>query len=112
MRRVIELKHVGPKDHVRNLVTDLIDRLEGKLGHLRNEAVSVHVVFEENEAHRLYRSSVTCHVPGRTVAAHEESHDAGTTIREAFAEVERQLDKHRALLRREHLRRRAGRRVP
>ena len=54
MKRFIELKHVGPRAHVRALVDDLIDRLEEKLRHFRDDTMSVHVVFEENAAHMRY----------------------------------------------------------
>ena len=109
MKRVIELKHVGPKAHVHQLLEDLMDRLEEKLAHFPSDAVSLHAMFEENGRHKLYRTSLTCHVPGRTVAAHEESRDAGATIRQAFSELERQLDKQKAILRHEYLRRRSKR---
>lgn len=114
MKRFIELKHVGPKAQVRGLIEDLSGRLEDKLRHFPEEAVSLHVVFEENGAHTLYRTAVTCHVPGHTVAAHEESRQAGTTIREAFAEIERQMDKLNAVIRQDYLRRRSAktRRAP
>ena len=110
MKRIIELKHVvGPKRHVRALLEDLLDRLEGKLQHFQGDSVSVHALFEVNGAHKLYRAALTCHVPGRTAVAHEEAHDAGDVIRAVFAEVERQLEKHKAVLRREPLRKRAQR---
>jgi len=105
MKRIIELKHVGPKQHVRNLLEDLIGRLEERLSHFPDDAVTLHVVFEENGSHKLFRTSLSCHVPGHTVAAHEEGREAGTTIREVFADVERQLEKQKAFLRHEHLRR-------
>lgn len=107
MQRIIELKHVGPKAHVRQLLEDLIGRLEEKLQHVPAEATTLHVMFEENGTHKLYRTSLTCHIPGHTVAAHEERRDAGSSIRKAFAEVERQLEKQKAVLRHEHLRRRS-----
>ena len=107
MQRVIELKHVGPKDHVRHLIDELIDRVEDRFRHFASEAVSIHVLFEENGTHKLYRTSVTCHVPGHMVAAHDESRDPGATIRSAFEEIERQLDKRSAIVRGEPLRRRA-----
>jgi len=113
MKRTLELKHVGPRHHVHQLLEELIDRLEGKLTHFPSDAVSLHAVFEENGAHKLYRTSLTCHVPGHTVAAHEEDHDPGSSIRQAFAEIERQLEKRKALLRHEPLRRwRKSGRVP
>lgn len=104
MKRMIELKHVGPKDHVRGLIDQLIDRLEAKLQHFPADAISLHALFEENGTHKLYRTSLTCHVPGHLVAAHEEGRDAGHAIRDAFDEVERQLEKRNALRRGEHLR--------
>lgn len=105
MKRMIELKHVGPREHVQHLLEELTDRLGNKLKHFPEEAVSLHVLFEENGARKLYRTSLTCHVPGHTVAAHEERREAGSSIREAFAELERQLEKQKALLRHEYRRR-------
>ena len=99
MKRSIELKHVGPREHVQRLFEELIDRLGTKLKHFPDDAVSVHAVFEENGTHKLYRTSLTCHVPGHTVAAHEERREAGASIRDAFAELERQLEKQKAHLR-------------
>ena len=104
MKQTIELKHVGPKGHVRALLEDLIGRLEEKLSHFPPDAVSLHVLFDENGTHKLFHTALTCHVPGHTVAAHEEGREAGATIRKAFAEVQRQLEKQKAFLRREHLR--------
>lgn len=109
MQRTIELKHVGARRHVRELLEELLDRLEEKLGHSRGDAVSVHAVFEEHSARRLYRTSLTCHVPGHTAAAHEERRSAGAAIRRAFAEVERQLEKQKAVGRHERLLRRVQR---
>ena len=109
MKRTIELKHVSARHHVRNLLEELIDRLEEKLQHFSSDAVSLHVVFEENGSHKLYRASLRCHVPGHTVAAHEERRDAGAAIRGTFAEIERQLEKRKAILRHEHLLRRSKR---
>ena len=107
MRRTIELKHVGPRNHVQRLLSELIDRLEDKLQRVSQDAMSVHAVFEENGSHKLYRTSLTCHLPGHLVAAHEEGRDPGLTIRKAFAELERQLDKQKAILRHERLMRRS-----
>lgn len=105
MKRVVELKHVGPKAHVKQLLDDLLDRLEDKLTHFPPDAVSVHVLFDENGSHKLYHTSLTCHVPGRTVAAHDEDRDAGVAIREAFAELERQLERQKAVVRHDYARR-------
>lgn len=106
MKRIIELKHVGPKAVVRQLLEDLIDRLEERLRHFKQDALSIHVLFDENGSHKLYRTSLSCHLPGHMIAAHEEGRDPGLTIRKAFAEVERQLEKQKAFMRHEHLRKR------
>ena len=109
MQRIIELKHIGPKALVRALLEELIDRLEDKLQRAASEATSVHVVFDVNGSHKLYRTALTCHVPGRTIAAHEEARNAGTSIRAAFSEIERQLEKQKAIVRHEHELRRSKR---
>lgn len=109
MKQTIELKHVGPKQHVRTLLEELIGRLEDKLAHFPADAVSLHVLFEENGRHKLYRTSLTCHVPGHTVAAHEEGRDAGLSIRSAFSQVQRQLEKQKAVIRHERGRRQPSR---
>lgn len=107
MKRTIDVKHVGPNGHVRHLIDELIDRLAGKLRHFPEDSISVHVLFEENGSHKLYRASLSCHLPGHMAAAHQESRDAGATIRKTFAEVERQLERQHAILRREYLRKRS-----
>lgn len=99
MKRIIDVRHVGPKAHVQRLLEELLDRLEKRLTHFPADTVSVHVVFEENRAHQLYRTALTCHVPNHTLVAHEERRDAGSSIRETFEELERQLDKQNALRR-------------
>lgn len=106
MKRTFELKHVGPKQHVQALLEDLSDRLEEKLSHFPSQTISLHVVFEENGTHKIFRTALNCHVPGHTVAAHEEGRNAGTSIRAAFAELERQLEKQKTIVRGERLRRR------
>lgn len=110
MKRLIDLKHVGPSDQVRGLLDELLDRLESRLQHFPQDALSAHAVFEENKAGKLYRMSLTCHVPGHVAAAHKEAREAGAAIREAFQDVERQLDKQVAVIRHEPLRRRANHR--
>jgi ribosome-associated translation inhibitor RaiA len=108
MKRMIELKHVGEaRDHVRGLLESLCDRLEEKLAHFPKDAVSLHVLFEEHP--KLFHTAVTCHIPGHTVAAHEEQRQAGLSIRKAFAEVARQLERQKANVRHDHLRRQSQR---
>ena len=102
MKCTIELKHVGPRSHVQLLIEELVARIEDKLSHFAGDSVSLHVIFEENGSHKLYRMAVNCHLPKHTVAAHQEGRDAGLCIRKTFAEVERQLEKQKAIIRHEH----------
>ena len=107
MRLLIDLKHVGPRELVQNLIHELSDRIEQKLSHMGQDSISVRVVFEEIPARRpLYKAAITCHIPRHLIAAHEERRDAGQALRWAVKEVERQLDKQIAIVRRERLRRR------
>ena len=110
MKRFIELKHIGPKDHVRRLVEEWCDRLEEKLRYVDAESISVHVVFEENGTHKLSRASVTCHVPHVLAVAHEEGRNPGVALRGAFEELEHQLEKHRPLRRRKVMQKHAPKR--
>ena len=107
MKRTIELKHVEAKGHVRQLIEELLSRLEDKLRHFRQDAVSVHVLFEENGNRSLYRASLSCHIPKHMIAAHEENRQPGVAIRRAFAEVERQLEKQSTRFYRAQQRKRA-----
>ena len=109
MKSTIELKHVGPRQHVQGIIEELIARVEEKLQHFRSQEVSIHVVFEENGSHKLFRTSLTCHIPRCVVAAHEEHRESGVSIRHAFAELERQLERHLSRYRPQGLRRRLQR---
>ena len=93
MKRMIEVKHVGPREQVRTLIEGLVDRLEDRLQHFRQDAVSVHVLFDQNGTRTLYRASLSCHVPRHMIAAREESRNPGTAIRKAFKEIERQVER-------------------
>ena len=112
MKRLFEIKHIGPRTQVQALLTHLSDRLEEKLRHFPPDAVTLHVLFDESGSRKLYRAAVTCHVPGHTVAAHEEHRTAGRCIRDAFAELARQLEKQKATVRHERDRRRMRRAPP
>jgi ribosome-associated translation inhibitor RaiA len=112
MKRWIEIKRSGAREQVRRLLEELSDRLEEKLRHFPGETVTLRALFEENGRRTLSRIALTCHVPGHTIAAHEEDRDAGLVIREAFAELERQLEKQKAIARHERLLRRSKQHRP
>jgi ribosomal subunit interface protein len=96
MRHNIEFKHFEPKERVRDLIEELISHLERHVQDFPEETVFLRVLVEENAVRTLYHVSITLDLPGRILAAKEERHDADEAIRDAFAEIERQAEKHKA----------------
>jgi ribosomal subunit interface protein len=107
----IEFKDLSVDDQVRELLDRLKRRLERKLAHLAGDATFLRVMVEENAVRKLYRVSITLELPKKTLATQEERHDVDETIRDAFAEIERQVEAHKATLRGEHEWKRRARRV-
>ncbi|HEV2665269.1 MAG TPA: HPF/RaiA family ribosome-associated protein [Blastocatellia bacterium] len=122
MRRNLEFKNFSPGHRLRELVEELIARLDRHAPNSPADTIFLRLFVDENAARRLYHVSLTCDVPGRMLAAREERHDAEEAVREAFVEIERQLEKHKETLshsflykrpaRREELRRQKAEAVP
>jgi ribosomal subunit interface protein len=122
VRRNLEFKNFSPGHRLRELVEELIARLDRHAPHSPEDTIFLRLFMDENAARRLYHVSLTCDVPGRLLAAQEERHDAEEAVREVFLEIERQLEKHKERLshsslykrpaRREELRRRKAEAVP
>lgn len=98
MRRNLEFKNFAPSKRLRELVEDLIERLDRHSPNSPADTIFLRLFVDENAARRLYHVSLTCDVPGRMLAAQEERHDAEEAIREAFTEIGRQLEKHKETL--------------
>jgi ribosomal subunit interface protein len=107
VRRNLEFKNFSPGHRLRELVEELIARLDRHAPHSPADTIFLRLFMDENAARRLYHVSLTCDVPGRLLAAQEERHDAEEAVREVFLEIERQLEKHK-----ERLRRRKAEAVP
>jgi len=122
VRRNLEFKNFSPSHRLRELVEELIARLDRHAPHSPADTIFLRLFVDENPARRLYHVSLTCDVPGRMLAAQEERHDAEEAVREAFVEIERQLERHKEKLshsslykrpaRREELRRQKAGAVP
>jgi RNA polymerase sigma factor (sigma-70 family) len=112
MKRNIEYKNVAPnrKEHIQTLCERYLASLQKHLQVFPSDTVFLYGVIEQHPSRALYRVSLTLHLPKRLLSAKEEGHEINDTIREAFLELERQLEKHKALLRQEHLWRRPARR--
>jgi ribosomal subunit interface protein len=96
---------------MQRLVEESIARLDRLVPNFPSDAVFLQVFVEKKAARTLYRASLTLHVPGRTLATQEERHEAMEAIREAFAEIERKLTKHKERLTHSETYKRPARRV-
>src|SRR5262245_16262937 len=101
MQRDIEYKNFDAPENVKQVLDQLISKLEKSTSTFPEESVYVRLMVEENSARSLYNISLTLDVPGKTLAAKEEQHDLQAGIREIFTEIERQQEKYKANLRRE-----------
>jgi len=110
VRRNLEFKNFSPGHRLRELVEELIARLDRHAPHSPADTIFLRLFVDENAARKLYHVSLTCDVPGRMLAAQEERHDAEEAVREAFVEIERQLEKHKDTLSHSYLYKRPARR--
>jgi ribosome-associated translation inhibitor RaiA len=106
----IEFKGFAPQVQTQNLIKELITKLEKKTKRFSPDEVFLRLLLEENPARKLFRVSITLEVPQKTLTAQEERHDLEETVRDAFAEIERQVEAHKATLRGEPMWKRRERR--
>jgi RNA polymerase sigma factor (sigma-70 family) len=104
MTHQIELKGLPSESserHVRTLIDREIPRVERKL---KVDEAFLRIMVEETPAHKLFRVSLTLDVPEKTLVAIKQGHDVEAAIREAFDDVERQVETWKSTtLRGEHL---------
>src|ERR1700682_2598941 len=99
----IEKTSSDSEERIRKLIEELMRKVERRVKNFPPDDVFLRVLVEQNRAHSLYRISVTLDVPGKTLAAKTETHEAEGAVRDAFTEVIRQLEEHKSTLRRERL---------
>ncbi|HXG21045.1 MAG TPA: sigma-70 family RNA polymerase sigma factor [Methylomirabilota bacterium] len=92
------------------LLQQLAARLEARVADFPQDAVLLHGTLEKHPSRALYCAALVLRLPRRTLTAQEEHTSAQKTVEKAFVEIERQLKKYKALLRREHLWKRPARR--
>jgi ribosomal subunit interface protein len=110
VRRNLEFKNFSPGHRLRELVEELIARLDRHAPNSPADTVFLRLFVDENAARKLYHVSLTCDAPGGTLAAQEERHNAEEAVREAFVEIERQLEKRKETLSHSYLYKRPARR--
>ncbi len=99
------------KKALQELVQEQQRNLQEMLGSLDSEAVGLEGRLEKHPRKTLYRARLKLHLPGRTLAALEESDSAGTTLHAVFAELRRQLERQKHLMKNDHLWKRPRRRA-
>jgi ribosomal subunit interface protein len=110
MKHNIEYRNFEATERINSLIESLIAKLEKRARNFSPDAVFLRISIEENQARTLYPVSLTTEVPGKTLATREERHELEASIKDAFAEIERQLQEHKSKLRGEHLWKRLSRR--
>jgi ribosomal subunit interface protein len=110
MKHNLEFKNFSPNHRLREQVEELIAHIDRHAPSFPADAVFLRFFIEENAKRKLYHVSLTCDVPGRTLAAQEERHDAIEAVRAAFDEIERQIEKHKEMLTGSYLYKRPARR--
>jgi len=105
MQSNVEFKDFEPPKQITSLVDRLTSKLEKNIKTFSSDAVRLRLMVEHNSARKLYTASLTLDVPGKTIAGKEEQHDFQAALRVVFEEVDRQLKKYKANLRKEHWKR-------
>ena len=106
----IEFKNFTPQKEIQKLIQELIGKIEKKAQTFSPDSSYLRLMLEENSVRKLYRVSITLELPKKTLATKEERHELVTAIRDAFAEIDRQLEAHKATLRGEPVWKRHARR--
>ncbi|WP_457668746.1 hypothetical protein [Thiolapillus sp.] len=85
--------------------------LQEILGSFDSDSVRLEGAVERHGNKALYRTRLKLLLPGKTLVALEEADDGVVVIRQAFAELRRQVDRFKHLVRNDHLWKRPRRRA-
>ena len=110
MKFNIEFKGFAPQKDVQKLITQLIGKIQKKTESFSPDVVYLRLLVEQNSVRALYHVSISSTLPEKTLATKEERHDLREALRDAFTEIERQLEAHKATLRGEPFWKRRARR--
>jgi ribosomal subunit interface protein len=95
MKPIVEFKDWTPQPEVNELLEAELDRIQRLVRGLRTESLVLRVVVDRNETRTLFRVTIRMELPGPDVSASEERHDLNEAVHDAFAEIRRQVEKHR-----------------
>lgn len=106
----LQVTFKGFEEHARPDLSKWIEKLERQLKHVPQDELFLHGSIERHLTRSLYRISLMLHVPRRTLVATEQDNELEVALKEAFTELERQVEKYKAFLRHEPLWKRQERR--
>jgi ribosome-associated translation inhibitor RaiA len=116
MKHNVEFKNFEPEERIRKLIAQLINKLQKRAKRFPPDEVFLRLMIEENPVRKLYHVSLVLEIPGKspaikkTLATKEERHDLHETLRDAFDEIERQLEAYKATVTGEYVWKRRTRR--
>jgi ribosome-associated translation inhibitor RaiA len=116
MKHNVEFKNFQPDQRIRKLIDELINKLQKRAKRFPPDEVFLRLMIQENSVRKLYHASLVLEIPGKrpatkkTLATKEERHDLNETIRDAFDEIERQLEAYKATVTGEYVWKRRTRR--
>lgn len=106
----VRLKGLHEEARIARLLARWRNRVERQVQRFASDRVSLRGVVERHPTKRRFRVMLLLSVPGRIIVAREEGASLDPVVKDAFAELLRQLAKHQAMLRREPLWKRRDRR--
>ncbi len=112
MHHNVESQHLNAalKASVAAELATRIEKLRKRLAALPDDTVFLHGRVEKHPRRKRFRVALTLHLPKRVLTAREEGEVCEAVVAAAWRELERQLNRHLAFLRQEHLWRRPARR--
>lgn len=111
MNHNVEFKNLQPDEKIRRLITQLINKLEKRAKRFPPDEMFLRVMIEEIPARKLFHVSITLRMKKKTLATQAERHELTDSLRDAFVEIERQLEAHKATLTGEYVWTRVSRRA-
>jgi ribosomal subunit interface protein len=102
MKTAISYKNVEKPSAVEPAVLKHVDKIAVLLKSYEPDLVQLHASFEKHARRVSYAFDVSVSLPTGTLHATGEGSDAVASARKGFSELEAQIKKHQARLRKEH----------
>jgi ribosome-associated translation inhibitor RaiA len=112
MKISLSCKHEEMRQAIEDEVERLIPKVQKLLKHYAPDLVQLHGLFEKQPRKGLYGFSLNLSLPTGTLHATSSATDGRVSVRQSFTEMEGQLKKHQARVRKDYeWKRKRGRRA-